>query len=115
VVPDHRGIAPRYEQKTFPDAEKRSRLRLVGSSDGRDGSVVIHQDVELFAALLNSGEKVAHALASGRKGWIQVIRGAVALHGHDLAAGDGAAVANEPDVSITAKVDNTELLVFDLP
>ena len=115
VVPDRPGIAPRYEQKTFPDAEKRGRLRLVGSSDGRDGSVVIYQDVELLASLLTAGEKVTHALASGRKSWIQVIRGAVALHGHDLAAGDGAAVADESDLSITAKVDNTELLVFDLP
>jgi len=115
VMPDRQGIAPRYEQKTFPDAEKRGRLRLVGSSDGRDGSVVIHQDVELLAALLTAGERVTHALAAGRKGWIQVIRGAVALHGHDLAAGDGAAVADESDLSITAKVDNTELLVFDLP
>jgi len=115
VMPDRQGIAPRYEQKTFPDAEKRGRLRLVGSSDGRDGSVVIYQDVELLASLLTAGEKVTHALASGRKSWIQVVRGAVALHGRDLAAGDGAAVANEPDLSITAKVDNTELLVFDLP
>jgi redox-sensitive bicupin YhaK (pirin superfamily) len=115
VMPDRQGIAPRYEQKTFPDAEKRGRLRLVGSSDGRDGSVVIHQDVELLAALLTAGERVTHALAAGRKGWIQVIRGAVALHGHDLAAGDGAAVADESDLSITGKVDNTELLVFDLP
>ena len=115
VMPDRQGIAPRYEQKTFPDAEKRGRLRLVGSSDGRDGSVVIYQDVELLASLLTAGERVTHALAAGRKGWIQVIRGAVALHGHDLAAGDGAAVADESDLSITAKVDNTELLVFDLP
>jgi redox-sensitive bicupin YhaK (pirin superfamily) len=115
VMPDRQGIAPRYEQKTFPDAEKRGRLRLVGSSDGRDGSVVIYQDVELLASLLTAGEKVTHELASGRKSWIQVVRGAVALHGRDLAAGDGAAVANEPDLSITAKVDNTELLVFDLP
>jgi redox-sensitive bicupin YhaK (pirin superfamily) len=115
VMPNRQGIAPRYEQKTFPDAEKRGRLRLVGSSDGRDGSVVIHQDVELFAALLNAGEELTHALATGRKGWIQVIRGAVALSGRDLVAGDGAAVANEPDLSITAKVDHTELLVFDLP
>jgi redox-sensitive bicupin YhaK (pirin superfamily) len=115
VVPDRRGIAPRYEQKTFPDTEKRGRLRLVGSSAGRDGSVVVHQDVELFAALLNAGEKTTHAFAPGRKGWIQVIRGAVALDGHDLVAGDGAAVANEPVLAATAKVDNTEILVFDLP
>ncbi len=115
VVPDRQGIAPRYEQKTFPDAEKRGRLRLVGSPHGRDGSVVIHQDVELFAALLNAGEKVTHTLAAGRRGWIQVMRGAAALDGHDLVAGDGAALTDEPGLSVTAKVDHTEILVFDLP
>jgi redox-sensitive bicupin YhaK (pirin superfamily) len=115
VMPARQGIAPRYEQKTFPDAEKRGRLRLVGSSDGHDDSVVVHQDVELFAALLNAGEKATHAMAPGRKGWIQVVRGAVTLDGHELGAGDGAAVANEPGLSVTAKVDNTEILVFDLP
>ena len=70
VVPDREGIAPRYEQKTFSDADKRSRLRLVGSSDGRDGSVIIHQDVELFAAILNAGEQVTLPLSTGRKAWL---------------------------------------------
>ncbi|TMH03378.1 MAG: pirin family protein [Betaproteobacteria bacterium] len=115
VVPNREGIAPRYEQKTFPDAEKRGRLRLVGSSDGREGSVVIHQDVELFAALLNTGEQVTHALATGRKGWLQVVRGAVAMNDRDLHAGDGAALEGEPALIVTAKVDGTEILVFDLP
>jgi len=115
VVPNREGIAPRYEQKTFPDAEKRGRLRLVGSSDGREGSVVIHQDVELFAALLNTGEQVTHALATGRKGWLQVVRGAVAMNDRDLHAGDGAAMKGEPALIVTAKVEGTEILVFDLP
>lgn len=115
VMPNRRGIAPRYEQKAFTDTEKRGRLCLVASSDGRDSSVVVHQDIEFFAALLNSGEKVARAFATDRRGWVQVMRGAVALNGHDLVAGDGAAVENEGGVSITAKVDNTEILVFDLP
>ena len=115
VVPDRVGIAPRYEQKTFPDVDKRRKLRLVGSSDGRDGSVVVHQDVRLFAALLNSGEQVTHALQSGRKGWLQIVRGAVTMNGHDLAAGDGAAVTGELALTVTAKVDATEILLFDLP
>jgi redox-sensitive bicupin YhaK (pirin superfamily) len=115
VVPERDGLAPRYEQKTFPDRDKRGRLRLVGSSDGRDGSVVIHQDVELFAALLNTGEHVTHALKTGRRGWLQVVRGAVAMNGRDLHAGDGAALEGEPALSVTAKVDGTEILVFDLP
>ena len=115
VVPDREDIAPRYEQKTFPDVDKRRKLRLVGSSDGRDGSVVVHQDVRLFAALLNSGEQVTHALQSGRKGWLQVVRGSVTMNGHDLDAGDGAAVTEEPALAVTAKVDATEILLFDLP
>ena len=115
VVPAREGIAPRYEQKAFPDADKRARLRLVGSSDGHDGSVVVHQDVKIFAALLSSGERVTHTLQSGRKGWLQIVRGALTLNGHDLSAGDGAAVTGEPALSVTAKVDGTEILVFDLP
>jgi quercetin 2,3-dioxygenase len=115
VMPNRRGIAPRYEQKTFPDTEKRGRLRLVGSSDGRDGSVVIHQDVEVFATLLNEGENLTYALASERKCWIQVLRGSVALDSHDLVAGDGVAIVSQPDLSLTAKADDTEMLVFDLP
>jgi quercetin 2,3-dioxygenase len=115
VVPDREGIAPRYEQKTFPDVDKRRKLRLVGSSDGREGSVVVHQDVSLFAALLNSGEQVTYALQSGRKGWLQIVRGSVTMNGRDLDAGDGAAVTGEPALAVTAKVDATEILLFDLP
>jgi redox-sensitive bicupin YhaK (pirin superfamily) len=115
VVPDREGIAPRYEQKTFPDADKRGRLRLVGSSDGRDGSVVIYQDVELFAATLDAGAQVTHALSAARKGWVQVVRGTVVMNGQDLDAGDGAAVEGEPRLIVTAKTDGAEILVFDLP
>ena len=115
VVPDREGIAPRYEQKTFSDADKRSRLRVVGSSDGRDGSVIIHQDVELFAAILNAGEQVTLPLSTGRKAWLQVVRGAVAMNDRDLHAGDGAAMKGEPALIVTAKVEGTEILVFDLP
>ncbi len=115
VVPDREGIAPRYEQKTFTDADKRGRLRLVGSSDGHDGSVVIHQDVELFAAILDAGAQVTHALSIGRKGWLQVVRGTVVMNGQELDVGDGAAVERESGLTITAKTDGTEILVFDLP
>jgi redox-sensitive bicupin YhaK (pirin superfamily) len=115
VVPDREGIAPRYEQKTFPDADKRGRLRLVGSSDGRDGSVVIYQDVKLYAALLSAGEQVTHALRPGRKGWLQVARGAVVLNGHELGAGDGAAIEGEQALTVAGKTDGAEVLVFDLP
>jgi redox-sensitive bicupin YhaK (pirin superfamily) len=115
VMPEHQGMAPRYEQKSFSDAEKRGKLRLVGSPDGTGGSVVVHQDVRIFAALLNSGEKVSHALQSARRAWLQIVRGAATLNGHALIAGDGAAVSGEPALTVTAKIDETEILVFDLP
>ncbi len=115
VVPDREGIAPRYEQKTFPDADKRGGLRLVGSPDGRDGSIVIYQDVELLAALLDAGDQVTHALRPGRRAWLQVVRGAVVVNGHDLATGDGVALEGEPALTVKAKAEGTEILVFDLP
>src|SRR3977135_1335023 len=75
VLPDRQGIAPRYDQKTFSDAEKRGRLRLVGSPDGRDGSILIHQDAEIYASLLGGGDKVAHTLPARRQGWGPGVRG----------------------------------------
>ena len=115
VVPDREGIAPRYEQKRFPDEEKRGRLRLVGSSDGNDGSIVIHQDAQIFAALLNAGEQVTHEIATGRRAWLQVVRGAVRVNGHDLDAGAGIAVEDEPTLTMAAQANGAELLLFDLP
>ncbi len=115
VIPDRESIAPRYEQKTFPDADKRGKWRLVGSADARDGSVVVYQDVKIFASLLNSGERLAYVMQSGRKAWLQIVRGAVEVNGQSLTAGDGAAVTGEPELNVTAKADTTELLLFDLP
>jgi quercetin 2,3-dioxygenase len=115
VVPDRENLAPRYQQKTFPDADKRGRLRLVGSSDGRDGSVIIHQDVRIFGALLSGGDEVTHALPPGRKAWLQVARGAVVMNGLDLDVGDGAAVEDEPTLTVKAKAHGSEILLFDLP
>ena len=115
IVPDREGIAPRYDQKRFPDNEKRGRLRLVGSSDGRDGSIVIHQDVQFFAAVLNTGEQVTHALPAGRRAWLQVVRGAVETNGQRIDAGDSAAVEDEAALTVTARNDDAEILVFDLP
>ena len=115
VIPDREGIAPRYEQKAFTDAHKRARLCLVGSADGRDGSVVIHQDVEIFAALLGDGYELSHEVAPGRRSWLQVLRGAVSLNGRELDAGDGAAAQREPKLLINGRVDGSEILLFDLP
>jgi redox-sensitive bicupin YhaK (pirin superfamily) len=114
MLPDKKGLAPRYDQKTFPNAEKRDRLRLVGSPDGRDGSILVHQDTEIYDALLSRGHAVAHDLKAGRKSWIQVVGGAVEVNGKAAVAGDGVAVEDEAVVSITARADDTEVLVFDL-
>jgi redox-sensitive bicupin YhaK (pirin superfamily) len=115
LLPDKQGLPPRYDQKSFADAEKRGRLRLVGSPDGRDGSIVIHQDAELYDSLLDDGESVNHVLKSGRKAWVQVVRGAVAVNGEALRAGDGASVERESKLAVTARADGSEILLFDLP
>jgi redox-sensitive bicupin YhaK (pirin superfamily) len=112
IVPDRRGHAPGYEQKTFPEAERRGRLRLVASSDGRDGSVTIHQDVALHAGVLEEGERAELALAAGRHAWIHVARGAVTVNGQRLGEGDGAAVSDER--ALTLAGHGGEVLVFDL-
>jgi len=115
VVPDREGISPRYDQKTFSDSEKRGRLRLIGSPDGREGSIVIHQDVEIFAALLDAGDAVTHALSAGRKGWVQVVRGAGEVNGTPVRAGDGVALEGEATLAVTSRASDAEFLVFDLP
>jgi len=114
VLPDRKGLAPRYDQKTFPESGKRDRLRLVGSPDGRDGSIVIHQDADIYDAQLSRGHAIAHPLLAGRKGWVQVIAGSVEVNGKAAVAGDGAAVADEGLVSITSGADGSQVLVFDL-
>jgi redox-sensitive bicupin YhaK (pirin superfamily) len=115
IVPDREGIAPRYDQKRFPDDEKRGRLRLVGASDGGEGAIVIHQDVKLFASILNAGQQVTHTMSPGRRAWLQVVRGAVQINGRDLNAGDGAAAQDDAALAVTGQVDGAEILVFDLP
>jgi redox-sensitive bicupin YhaK (pirin superfamily) len=113
IVPDRQGLQPGYAEKNFPETEKRGRLRLVVSGDGRDGSIPIHQDADLYAALLRQDETVVHRFAPDRKGWIQVARGEVTANDVPLAAGDGAALADEDRLSIRASAD-AEVLLFDL-
>src|SRR5262249_12204464 len=113
ILPNARGLPPSYEQRLFPAAERRGRLRLLASADGRDGAVTIHQDVDLYGAVLESGQQVRHELRPGRHAWLQVARGSVDLNGTPLAAGDGAALSNEQAVELTADAP-TDLLLFDL-
>jgi redox-sensitive bicupin YhaK (pirin superfamily) len=113
LMPDEEGLTPSYEQKTFADGEKRGRLRLVASRDGRDGSVRIHQDVSLYNGLLAPGNHVEHTLAPGRHAWLQIVKGTVEVAGNVLHAGDGLAASDQAELAITAK-DPAEVLLFDL-
>lgn len=110
ILPERRGITPGYEQKKFEEEERRGRLRLVASRDGRDGSVTIHQDAALYNAILD-GTPVAHEFAEGRYGWLQVVRGEVTLNGQALKTSDGAAISDERSIAIDGK---GEVLLFDM-
>jgi redox-sensitive bicupin YhaK (pirin superfamily) len=113
VLPEEEGLEPGYEQRAFPDDEKRGRLRLVGSRDGRDGSVTIHRDVDLYATVLDEGDGVRHELAAGRKAWVHVARGDVELNGQSLSAGDGVAIEGPRQLNLTGMFE-TEILLFDM-
>ena len=114
ILPEKDGLEPGYEQKSFPPETLSGTLRLVASRDGREGSVTVHQDVALFAARLDQDQTVRHALATGRKAWLQVARGDVLLNGLDLKEGAGAAIEAEDEVELIG-VDGAEILLFDLP
>ena len=113
ILPEKDGTEPGYEQKAFSAEEKQGQLRLVGSRDGRDGSVTIHQDVDLYASLLGADDSVSYELGDGRHGWVQVARGSVRLNGNELSAGDGVALRGQQTVTIDG-VDDAEILLFDM-
>jgi len=113
ILPERTGLTPSYEQRRFPAAEKRGMLRLIASNDGRDGSVVVFQDVDVFAAMLEPGEEVTHALQHGRHAWVQIVSGGAAIDGAALAQGDGVAVSDERAVTLRAR-ERAEVLLFDL-
>jgi redox-sensitive bicupin YhaK (pirin superfamily) len=113
LLPERKGLTPGYEQKAFPEVERRNRLRIVASPDARDGSVKIHQDAFIHAALLDTGAAVQHSLATARHAWVHVARGDIDLNDTRLGPGDGAAVSNETQLTIRAERD-AEFLLFDL-
>jgi redox-sensitive bicupin YhaK (pirin superfamily) len=113
IEPAKRGIKPSYEEKTFTDAEKRGKLRVVASPDGRDGSVTINADAIVYAGLFDAGESAELPIATGRHAWVQVARGSVRVNGESLAEGDGLALTGEQLVRIEGVAD-AEVLVFDL-
>lgn len=114
IKPNVQGIPPSYEEKNIPAAEKQGKLRVIASSDGREGSVLIHQDVSLYATILNGDDRVEHALAAGRTAYVHVIRGRVSVNGVDLKGGDALKLSDEARIEL-ARAEAAEVLVFDLP
>ncbi len=114
ILPEQNGIEPGYEQKTFTEADKRGQLRLVGSRDGREGSITIHQNVNVYAAALQQGESVSHPLAEGRVAWLQVASGSVQVNEQPLTAGDGAAITQESLITLQGTAARAEVLLFDM-
>jgi redox-sensitive bicupin YhaK (pirin superfamily) len=113
IIPEREGLAPGYEQKHLPAETRPGVLRLIGSRDGRDGSVTIHRDVDLYAAVVAGDETVHHDVRSGRKLWLQIVRGSVTVNGTDANAGDGVAIEDAKRLGITAKSE-AEVLLFDM-
>jgi redox-sensitive bicupin YhaK (pirin superfamily) len=113
IMPSKDGIAPGYEQKLFPEDERRGRLRLLVSPEAEDGALKIHQDARLYSAILDAGQSVEHTLAAGRGAWIQVARGTATVNGTAIAAGDGVAIEDETSLVIATE-EGAEILLFDL-
>ena len=113
IVPDRTGYPPSYEQKYYDAADKRGRLRLVASRDGREGSVSLHQDVDLYAALLDGEDAVEFELRGDRLAWLQVARGEVWVDGRELSAGDGLAI-DQPGRLRLDRARSAEVLLFDM-
>lgn len=114
ILPERRGISPSYEQKNFAREEKLKILRLLASNNGRDGSVKIHQDAQLYTSVLEPGNSVEYGLKPDRHAWLQVARGNVKLNGQELKQGDGAAVSEELKLKIDTGSEEAEILLFDL-
>jgi hypothetical protein len=113
IVPEREGLEPGYEQKSFPEEDRQGKFRLLGSRDGRDGSVTIHQDVDVQGALLDPDQAVTFDLRPDRKLWVQLAHGTVIANGQTLYAGDGLGILATGEIAITA-TDNAEILLFDL-
>jgi redox-sensitive bicupin YhaK (pirin superfamily) len=114
IIPKFMGVKPAYAQKTFTEADKRGRLRLVVSPDGAEGSVSIQQDARMYAGLFDGAESATLALAPGRLGYVHLVRGELEVNGFALRAGDALKLRDEPEVRLLAGKD-AEVLVFDLP
>ncbi len=114
ILPEKQGIAPSYEEKHFNEESKRGRLRLIASNDGREGSLLVHQDVAVFASILDDQDRLEHALALGRIAYLHVIRGELSANGVALKGGDALKISDENEISIDNARD-AEFLLFDMP
>ena len=113
ILPNAENLNPGYEQKAFTDEERRGQFRLIASNDGRDDSVHLNQDVDLFASILDEGQEVERVMDSKRYAWIQVARGAISVNGENAEQGDGVVVVGESNLKIRAQ-EPAEILLFDL-
>jgi quercetin 2,3-dioxygenase len=113
IEPEKNSLAPEYEQKSFATDEKRDQLRLIASRDGRQGSLQLHQDADLYASVLSSGTGLIHRFGTGRRGWVQIVRGSIEVNGEALGTGDGAAIEDVTDLSLHAQGE-AEFVLFDL-
>jgi quercetin 2,3-dioxygenase len=113
MLPERKGLPPRYDQKAFDAASRRGRLKLVAAGDARDDAVVLFQDIDLYAGNFDRGERATFAPKPGRHVWVHLARGSAKVNGAVLSEGDGAAISDETKIEIEG-VDNAELLLFDL-
>lgn len=113
IIPERDGLEPSYQEANIPLGDRADTLRLLGSRDGRDGSITIHQDVDLYGSVLSAGESLQHTIGPKRGVWIQMIRGTLKANEDTVSTGDGLALIREPDVRIEASED-AEFLLFDM-
>ena len=113
ILPEKQGLEPSYEQKTYSSDNKKNQLRLIASPNGREGSLTVHQQLDVYASVLDQGVTLTHHFDDGRRGWIQIVRGTVDVNGETLNAGDGAAIDGTSDLKIKAS-EQAELLLFDM-
>lgn len=113
LLPEARGLTPGYEERRMNETGSHDGFRLVASRDGRDSSLVVHQDVSIYLADLKPEQSLVHPLSEDRHAWLQVLRGEIDLSGQTMYAGDGAAISLESDVRVTG-VSNTEIMFFDM-
>ncbi|MBD2088429.1 pirin family protein [Microcoleus sp. FACHB-1515] len=113
ILPEERNLQPSYAEAQFPIETRQSQWRLLASRSPIEQAVKINQDVDLYAAVLNSGESLEFALRPDRHAWVQVTQGKISLNGRSLEAGDGAAISHEQLLTFAAQAD-AEVLLFDL-